>query len=67
MTLFPRLVGEWEDEDAHSKAWAHGVLDLWKAGEPYDLATIQHALRITGDACGLDVNAVMRGDVKTLA
>jgi hypothetical protein len=63
MKLFARNVGEWEDEDAHSKAWAHGVLDLWMAGEEYDMQTINHALRITGDAVGLDVSATLRGHV----
>lgn len=64
MKLFAREVGDWEDDDAHSKAWAHGVLDLWKAGEPYEKETINHALRITGDLLGLDANATMRGDVR---
>lgn len=61
MKLFPREVGEWEDDDAISKAWAHGVLDLWKAGEPYEMETINHALRITGDLLGLDANAYKEG------
>jgi hypothetical protein len=60
MKLFERSVGEWEDDDAHSKAWAHGVLDLWMAGEPYEQATIDHALRITGDLLGIDSKAAFK-------
>lgn len=59
MKLFAREVGDWEDDDAHSKAWAHGVLDLWMAGEPYEIETVNHALRITGDARGIDVKATL--------
>lgn len=57
MKLFTRNANEWDDDDAQSMAWAHSILDLWKAGEPYEMETINHALRLTGDLIGLDANA----------
>jgi hypothetical protein len=57
MTLFTREAARSGSDDERKRAWAHAILDLWKAGKTNlggdgkenDLETVESALRITGD------------------
>lgn len=49
MTIFPRDAEDHHSENYRDRAWAHRILDLYRAGEAYERDTIDNALRITGD------------------
>lgn len=50
MILFPRRTTDPRDRRANLRAWAHCILDQWKAGVWHPQRTIQRALKLTGDA-----------------